>query len=82
MPCVCCAFSYFQFDYSGPILGLRLLNLGLTETQAGLFFCIAPFAYILACVAMPFLPKGIPKKAWIIFGVLIAFPAHLLNGPS
>ena len=73
MPCLSGVLGYFIYDYFGPILGLRLLELDLSETQAGLFFCIGSFAYIVGCIVTPYLPKGVDKKVWIISGVLSNF---------
>lgn len=82
MPCLSGILGYFVFDYFSPILGLRLLDLGLTETETGLFFCVGSIAYIIGSLITPNLPKTVKKKAWIIFGVLVQFPVQILNGPS
>lgn len=71
-----------MFDFFGPILGLRLIDLGLNENEVGLFFCILPPIYIVSCVVVAYFPKRIDKKVIIITGLLAAFPTLLLNGPS
>lgn len=65
-----------------PILGLRLVNLNLSENQVGLFFCIASFVYVSGSLFVANLPKSVEKKTWIIFGVLMSFPVQLMMGPS
>lgn len=73
MPCISATLAYFVYDYFGPILGLRLAELGLSETEVGLFFCLCS-AYLLGCLMAPYLPKTVHKKVWIIVGVLVQFP--------
>jgi MFS family permease len=74
MPCLAGFLGYFQFDFFGPILGIRLLDMGLDEEQTGLFFCILSSVYIIGCVFCDYLPKRVEKRVWIIIGLVASFP--------
>lgn len=74
--------GYFEYDYTNPILGLRLINLGLLEQQVGLFFCITSVVYIFSSLVAVHLPADINKKKLIICGILASFPVNLMTGPS
>ena len=74
--------GYLQYDYFIPILGLRLVELGCTEEQVGLIFCICSGVYILGSVITAHISSSFPKKATIMIGLFTSFIAQLFCGPS
>lgn len=83
MPAITGALGYYQFDYINPIIGVHLVSHGMTDTEVGLFFCIAAFFYMVGTVLIIRLgSKVIEKKTYMITGLLISVVGHLMLGPS
>jgi MFS family permease len=72
LPCLAGLLGYLIYDYQVPILGLRLIELGLSQNQTGLFFGIWSASYVIASLAVGYLPKSVPKRVWITSGLFLS----------
>lgn len=76
------SFCYGFYDYLGPILSLRLIDLGLDKKTVGYFFAYSTLSYFIGCLLFSWLHKGTYKRASIFFGLFCNIFIQLLIGPS
>lgn len=82
-PLLCGALGYFQFDFINPILSTHLDDMGLSEQNIGIFFCIGPAFYLIGSLFVTRVgAKYIEKQAWILTGIFFSIVAQLMLGPS
>lgn len=82
-PLICGMLGYFQFDFINPILSTHLDDMGLSEQNIGLFFCIGPAFYLIGSLFVTRVgAKHIEKQAWIMTGIFFSIVAQLMLGPS
>ena len=76
------SLGYFLYGFMEPILAFRLNYFALNQLEIGLFFTILPVFYIPTSILVQFIPRGVEKRAILIFASAFSFVVNICVGPS
>jgi hypothetical protein len=75
-------WAYFQYHYNGPILSIRLAELGCPPDKIFFFFLLSAIANVITSLILSFARFPYSKRTLMIVSMLASTFAHLFMGPS